>query len=118
MSTTLSKALEFANYRTTLNNQKQALKVKTQGLLMYSINGGTFSVDRELITFCKMLLDQEEEFCVLLDDYENPIRVELESFYDEILSRYNEATNEYYVEYEKLKKARSIQNVLDLNDDI
>ena len=56
---------------------------------------------------------EEEEF---LDIYKNPISVDLESFYDEIKSRYYEVTNEYYAEYEKLRKARKVHKVLDLNE--
>jgi len=82
MSTRLTKALEFANYRITINNQQAQLKAKTQNLLSYSINGGTFTID----------------------------------IYDEIHSRYFEVTNDYYVEYEKLRKARKVHKVLDLNE--
>ena len=116
MSAKLNKALEFANYRITLNNQLAALKAKTDSLLSYSINGGTFTIDRELITFCKALLDAKEKEAVLLDIYDNPIQVDLKDFYDEILSRYFEVTNDYFVEYEKIKKARTVHQVLDLNE--
>jgi|SRR6056300_516945 len=116
MSTKLTKALEFANYRVTLNNQQEALRAKAEMLLTYSINGGTFSIDRTLISFCKLLIDTEEKEAVLLDVYNNPILVELENFYQEISSRYFEAVNEYYIEYEKLKKARKVHKVLDIND--
>jgi len=118
MSIRLNKALEFANYRVTLNNQSSALKAKTQSLLSYSINGGTFSIDLALITFCKQLLDQNISEVVLLDEYENPIKVEVESFYDEILSRYFEVTNDYYAEYEKLRKARKVHKILDLDENV
>ena len=117
MSTRLTKALEFSNYRVTLNNQQAQLKAKTESLLSYSINGGTFTIDIPLITFCKQLIDQGQENVVLLDIYNNPIKVEVESFYEEIQSRYFEVTNEYYVEYEKLRKARKVHKVLDLNED-
>lgn len=116
MSTKLTKALEFANYRVTLNNQQQALKAKAEMILTYSTNGGTFTIDPTLITFCKMLIDQDQEEAVLLDSYNNPIMVNVQDFYDEIFSRYFEATNEYYIEYEKLKKARKVHKVLDLNE--
>jgi hypothetical protein len=56
------------------------------------------------------------ESVVLLDIYQNPIRVELAAFYDEVLSRYFEVTNDFYVEYERLRKARKVHKVLDLND--
>ena len=51
MSERLTKALEFANYRLTLNNQLVSLRSKLKTKLIYSINGGTFTISRELITF-------------------------------------------------------------------
>ena len=116
MSSKLTKALEFANYRTTLNIQHNNLKAKVQTLLNYSINGGTFTIDTTLITFCKILIDEGDKEAILLDIYNNPINIDLESFYDEIKSRYYEVTNEYYAEYEKLRKARKVHKVLDLNE--
>lgn len=117
MSTHLNKALEFANYRVTLNNQKAQLKAKTQNLLSYSINGGTFTIDIPLITFCKQLIDDGQKDVVLLDIYNNPIKVDVDLFYEEIQSRYFEVTNDYYVEYEKLRKARKVHKILGLNED-
>ena len=117
MSTRLTKALEFANYRVTLNNQQAQLKAKTQSLLSYSINGGTFTIDLTLITFCKQLIDNIQTEVVLLDIYNNPIKVDVESFYEEIISRYYEVTNNYYAEYEKLRKSRKVHKVLDLNEE-
>ena len=80
MSTRLTKALEFTNYRVTLNNQQAQLKAKTQSLLSYSINGGTFTIDIPLITFCKQLIDEGQTEVVLLDIYNNPIKVNVEKF--------------------------------------
>jgi len=116
MSTRLTKALEFANYRVTLNNQQAQLKAKTQSLLSYSINGGTFTIDLTLITFCKQLINEDQNEVVLLDIYNNPIKIKVDTFYDEILSRYYEVTNDYYAEYEKLRKSRKVHKVLDLNE--
>jgi|TARA_B110000285_G_scaffold72305_1_gene83291 hypothetical protein len=116
MSTRLSKALEFANYRVTLNNQNAALKAKTQNLLSYSINGGTFVIDLPLLTFCKQLIDLKHKDAVLLDSFDNPIKVELKAFHKEILSRWFEVTNDYYAEYEKLRRARKVHKILDLNE--
>ena len=116
MAAKLQTALEFANYRQTLNNQKEVLKAKTESLLSYSINGGTFTIDRELITFVKVLIDDKYTDAVLLDVYNHPIAVDLQNFYSEIMSRYFEVTNDYYVEYEKIRKARKVSSVLDLNN--
>ena len=117
MSAKLTKALEFSNYRVTLNNQQDALKAKTQSLLSYSVNGGTFSIDRNLITFCNMLLADKHKTVVLLDIYENPIEVILEDFVEEITSRYFEVTNDYHAEYVKLRKARKVHKLIDIDLD-
>ena len=118
MSSKLTKALEFANYRTTLNVQHNALKAKVQTLLNYSINGGTFDISQELISFVKLLLDREYTDAVLLDVYNNPIKIDdLDDFLDEILSRYFEAVNEYHAEYQKLRKARKVHKLIELEID-
>jgi len=117
MSAKLNTALDFANYRVTLNTQHNAIKAKVENLLSYSINGGTFTIDRALISFCKIYIDQDCTELVLLDIYNNPILVDLEDFYNEIVSRYFEATNDYHKEYEKLRKARKVHKVLDIHDD-
>jgi hypothetical protein len=117
MSEKLSKAMEFANYRSTLNNQRAILKARVESLLSYSIDGGTFTIDPGLISFVKTLSDSGLESTVLLDIYKNPIQVNVSEFLDEILSRYTEATNDYYAEYTKLSKARSVKKLLDIDDD-
>jgi hypothetical protein len=118
MSSKLTKALEFANYRTTLNVQHNALKAKVQTLLNYSTNGGTFNISQELISFVKLLLDREYSDAVLLDVYNNPIKIDdLNDFLDEILSRYFEAVNEYHTEYQKLRKARKVHKLIELEID-
>lgn len=118
MTSKLNKALEFTNYRTTLNIQHNALKSKVQTLLNYSINGGTFEISQMLISFVKTLIDQEYDTAVLLDVYNNPIEiVGLEDFLEEILSRYFEATNEYHAEYSKIKASRKVHKLVDLELD-
>ena len=87
MTSKLNKALEFSNYRTTLNIQHNALKSKVQTLLNYSINGGTFEISQMLISFVKTLIEQGYDTAILLDVYNNPIEiVGLEDFLEEILS--------------------------------
>lgn len=118
MSEKLTKALEFSNYRTTLNNQHEILKAKVTTLLTYSNNGGTFKIDQSLISFVKYLIDLGEEQFVLIDVHENPVMItDPAEFLDEITSRYFEATNEYHVEYTKLRKNRSVKKLLELDDE-
>ena len=47
----LEKALEFANYRQTLFNQKKILQDNCEAQLSYAYNGGTFKIDQTLIAF-------------------------------------------------------------------
>jgi hypothetical protein len=117
MSTKLDKALEFANYRVTLNNQVAALREKTDSLLSISLEGGTFVINRELIAFCKALIDDGDTEAVLLDTYNNPIMIQLKPFYDEITSRYWEVTNDYHREFTQLRKARKTHQILDIEKD-
>jgi hypothetical protein len=112
----LKQALDFANYRQTFSIQRQTLKEKIEAKLTYGINGGIFKIDRSLISYVQMLVDQGRiEGVPLIDSNENPILIEnLEDFRDEILDRYYTTTLEYYEQYQELKKSRSVEKLLDL----
>jgi len=114
MQEQLKKALEFSNYKQTFSIQRKVLKERTDAKLTFGFNGGIFKINRELITFVQMLLDQQRSAgVVLLDQNENPILVEdLQAFQDEILDRYFSATNEYFEQYQILKKSRSVEKLL------
>jgi hypothetical protein len=116
MDAQLKQALDFANYRQTFSIQKRTLKEKIQAKLTYGYNGGIFKIDRVLIVFVQMLIDQERTQGVpLLDANDNPIMIDdLLAFKDEIVDRYFTATFEYYEQHESLKKSRSVEKLLDL----
>ena len=115
MDQRLQKSLDFANYQQTFSVQKKVLKEKTEAKLTYGINGGLFYIDQSLLTFVEMLCNKGRVTgIVLLDSNENPILIDnLENFRDEILSRYFETTNEYLDQYQKLKKSRSVEKLLE-----
>ena len=103
----LHKALEFANYRQTFFNQKQILKNKSEALLSYSTQGGTFKVTQELIAFVGTFVQQGYNEMVLLDINENPIKIDdLKAFLTEIVSRYFEVTNDYHKQYSEMQTKR------------
>jgi hypothetical protein len=81
---------------------------------MYGFSGGLFAIDRNLLTFVEMLCSKGRvSGTVLLDSNENPILIEnLEAFRDEIFSRYFEVTNEYFQEFDKIKKSRSVEKLI------
>ena len=50
---------------------------------------------------------------VLLDANENPVLVDdLEVFREELFQRYFEVTNEYFDQYQKIKKSRSVEKLI------
>ena len=112
----LDKALEFANYRQTFAIQRKTLKEKIDAQLTYGVNGGIFKIDRSLLNFVEMLIfKSRRENVVLLDKNDNPILIEdLIKFKDEIFDRYFSATFAYLEEYQKIKKARSVETILEV----
>ena len=115
MQEQLKKALDFANYKQTFSIQRKTLKEKIDAKLTYGFNGGLFHIDRNLLTFVDILCTKgRTSGVVLMDTNDNPVLIDdLESFKDEIFSRYFEATNEYFEQYQALKKSRSVEKLLE-----
>ncbi len=115
MDDRLLQALEFANYRHTLNNQLHKLKIKIEGLLIFAEAGGKFTVTRELICFVDYLVREGFEDSVLLDDNKTPTYISnTKEFLSKITARYNEVTNDYFRESQVIKKARDVKSILDI----
>jgi len=116
MEEQLKKALEFSNYRQTFSIQRRLLKEKIEAKLTIGQNGGIFKIDKSLITFVQMFIDQgRTENVPLIDSNENPIMIDdLEKFRDDIFDRYYDTTLEYYQEFQELKKSRSVEKLLDI----
>lgn len=116
MEDQLKKALDFSNYRQSFSIQRKTLKEKAEAKLTYGFGGGIFKIDRSLISFVQMLVDkQRTSGVVLLDLNDNPVLIDdLEKFHEEILDRYFSVTNEYFEEYQNLKKSRSVEKLIDL----
>jgi len=116
MDPRLEQALDFSNYNQTLSTKRRQLKEKVDAKLTYGHNGGIFKIDRTLIVFVQMLLDQGRTNDVpLLDSNENPILIEdLSVFKDEIIDRYFSSVYEYYGQYQDIKKSRTVKMLVDL----
>lgn len=115
MDERLEKALDFSNYMVALNNQKRVLKEKFREQSIYYYGGGQFTVTKELITFCSFLVNGHNKFnIVLVDDNETPVMVEdVSEFMTEIANTYFTAANTYHAEYEKLRKNRSVEKLVE-----
>lgn len=115
MNDRLQAALDHANYRSTIAQQKENLRIRCADLLIHAQNGGVFTASPALIGFLDFLIRREETQSVILDDKGNPILIEdLEDFRDALYSTYVEATNEFHQDYEKLRKARSVKAAVGL----
>ena len=114
MDERLEKALEFANYRITLGNQKRTLKQRTLVLQTVHYAKGVFHANPTTIAFVKTLIDLDREQAIIVDTKENPIQIDdLEEFLETLVSAYAEASNAYKVQAEKIKKARNIKALMD-----
>ena len=104
----LSQAIATANYRITLNNQKQNARLKLKKDLTYAIDGGIFFITTDLISFTTMLVLQGKTETILLDNNNNPIEItDLVAFNDSILDKYYEFMNEFLIEFKKINKSRT-----------
>ena len=117
MEERLEKALEFANYRQTLNNQLHKSRIRAEGSLVIAKNGGSFKVDQSLICFLDYLIRTGLSEANLLDTNNRPVKIEdLQNFLEEVTGRYFEVTNDYLQEYQTVKKSRNVKSVLDLKE--
>jgi hypothetical protein len=113
MDERLEKALDFSNYMLTLNNQKRLLAEKYQEELMHFYSGSQFTLTRELITFVSAMISADQDEVVITDDNNIPCMItNLESFYEDIISAYTTASNDYYTAYADLKKNRSVEKLV------
>ena len=114
MDERLSQALEFSNYIATINNQKRMIKENYFQSLLYFVQGGQFTITKELITFVTLLVEKGNiENIILVDDNDIQIQInDLEMFLDEILSKYFETANTYHQKYTELAKNRDIGSLV------
>lgn len=115
MDERLSRALDFSNYMVTLNNQKRIIHEQFLESSIHYLNGGKFSVNRELITFCHTLLQSNQTSAILIDDNDTPVEVEdLQKFHDDILDIYFNASYTYLDKYNEIKQKRKVEGLVDL----
>lgn len=114
MDERLEKALEFANYRMTLGNQKRNVKTRMQILQTVHYKSGTFNADAPTIAFINALLQNNKKSAIIVDNNDNPIEIEdLSDFQDTLIGAYTESTNEYKTQVDKINRARSVKKLMD-----
>jgi len=115
MDERLEKALEFSNYMTTLNNQKRIIKEQFSENCVHYLDGGKFTVNRELMTFCQMIVSREMTSAVLIDDNDTPIEIkDMVKFLDDIIDIYFTKSYEYLDKYTEIKTNRSVEGLINI----
>ena len=108
MNENLEKALEFSNYQRTLKTKQDNLKLRLEHMLLCKYNDYIFQNSKEIITFLSLF-----EKTIVIDDY-NGIPVQInkpKELHKILIKNYQDAYSEYYTEYTKLKKARTIKKL-------
>ena len=82
---------------------KRVLKEKYEAKLLFAHAGGMFKSTPEMISFLSLYNNEE---IVLLDLYENPVRVNSDNLRNEMQKRWYEQMNAWLVEYETLSRQR------------
>lgn len=115
MDERLEQALEFANYQRTLHLEKKRIQAKLRQDLELVYSGGRFLVDRNFIVFLQIFNPEEDGSVTILDENLTPITInDPADFQKEAYNTYFRAVNRYRVEFEALKKKRTVKAVVDL----
>ena len=81
---------------------KRTLREKYQGKFTFAHAGGMWQAGPELLTLLKSCSGE----IVILDLYENPVKIKAEELRDLALGRWQEQMNAWLVEYEQLSRKR------------
>jgi hypothetical protein len=115
MDERLEKAFQTANYMASLSNLRRVILEEFNQSLVYYTQGATFTVDQQLISFVKVLIDIGYTESIILDDNSIPVNItDLQEFFTKILSIYAEATNGYLFKYKELKVKRKVEALVEL----
>jgi hypothetical protein len=105
----LEQALSFAQYQTTLNQQKRLLTEKFESNTLLAYNGGLFRITPEFIagydTESNWVLDVNQQ-PINIDDHQNFLNLAKET--------YRTAIKEYGESFQQLRRQRSVRALTDL----
>lgn len=115
MDERLTKALEFANFQQTLYLEKKRLQDKLEKDLTFGYSGGIFHADRNFIVFLNLLIPEEGQSSVtILDNNYVPIQIDnIQDLQQKTLHTYFTAVNQYSLEFEQLRKKRTVKAIID-----
>ena len=95
--------IKDAKARFNHNSAKQALKDKYQAKLLVACQGGLWKVTPELLVFVDSAGSEE---LILIDTYENPVKVNRQELLTLLRDTYNTVMIEWYNELKELENNR------------
>ncbi len=105
----LEQALSFAQYQSTLAEQRNLLKQKFEDACIVPYNGGLFKVTQEWLGG----FDQTSEW--FLDANNQPIKVDNPAeLFEQARTAYKKALGEYGEAFQQLRKQRSVRALTEL----
>lgn len=110
----LNDALAFANYRLTLQVQRQNIEARVEAALLVSYNGALFKASQTLINFVAIRATRQDTLLVE-DNSNNVITIQDgNEFLNLLLGAYDSAMQLKQDEQKRLKSARSTAKVVGL----
>jgi hypothetical protein len=116
MDERIEKAFAVANYMATLSNQKRIILEEYNQKSVHYLNGASFKVTPDLISFTKIMLDLGHTTDVAFVDSNNfPIVVsDVQEFFNQIVDVHLKATTDYAEKYKILRNKRKISDIIEL----
>jgi hypothetical protein len=99
----INKLISETKAKFNHNLAKSYLKEKYQNSLIFADQNGLWKATPELLS---LLESSKVETLILIDTYENPVKVHRESLLQKAHNIYLDATEEYYNEWVELRKQR------------
>lgn len=103
--TDVNNLVEEIRLATDFQINKKILREKIQTDLHMTHNGGLFKITPELIAFVKTWPVDE---IYLEDTYQNPVKIDRQTFLVTAQQHYQQVMNRWHNEYEELRKIRKI----------
>lgn len=115
MDEQLKNALDLSRLIETSTNAKRISYEKFKERTTFYKNGGRFAINKELISFCKTMIEMNQQSIVLLDFDNDPVIIDnLNDFLKEIVIVYTEASNAYITEVKKINSQKTVTGLINL----
>ena len=92
-----------AKARFNHNSAKAYLKDKYDSKFIIAEQGGLWKASAQLITF---LSSTDDEWVILIDNFDNPVKVNRAILFDKIKDTYSTVMEQWYTEWQELESKR------------